>query len=567
MILLRQPWRLWQVLSVFALYFGGPRLGLGPYARLAGPVRLRLALARLGGAWVKFGQMLAMRLDLLPTAYCDELFKLLNQMEPFSYDDVRAIISAELGDVPERIFQSFETESFAAASIGQVHRATLHSGEQVAVKVQRPGVRATIRSDVEIMFSVSGLIDRMHLFGATRSRVVIEEFARWTTDELDYLVEARQAALLHENAEGDRSERIARVYPDLTTSRVLTTELIEGIPLLDILRAVRDGDTAVLASLAEAGHDLDRIARHLDWNMLNQVYVFGVFHADLHPANLFVLPGDAIGYVDFGIVGQLSDRLRRSLTRYGWLLFRGDIEAAVGELMRWIAPSTASDVASARWRLERAHQAFVYETLALRPEDPADRELPRGSAADNPYLRLASAVMDTVRDHELTVSGSVVAYLRMLVTLGALRHQLAARYDVVRTARRFFRRMMRQEAISWFDPRLSLERLDAARTRLQRGLDFVDFVESQEQFITAGTTSLFGVRNRLRAARQRLIRLGATTLIVGVVLYFVLADRAGTTALLPDGVPYEWAHAGLAILLVLLIVSLVLHLRQFGSTD
>ena len=98
--------------------------------------------------------------------------------------------------------------------------------------------------------------------------------------------------------------------PDLTTSRVLTTELIQGIPLLDILRAVREGDRAFLDALMEAGHDLDRVARHLDWNMLNQVYVFGVFHADLHPANLFVLPGDAIGYVDFGIVGQLSDRLR-----------------------------------------------------------------------------------------------------------------------------------------------------------------------------------------------------------------------------------------------------------------
>ena len=436
--------------------------------------------------------------------------------------------------------------------------------------MQRPGVRGTIRSDIAIMFSVSGLIDRMHLFGATRSRVVIEEFARWTADELDYLVEARQAALLHENAEGDRVERIARVYPDLTTSRVLTTELIEGIPLLDILRAVRDGDTAFLDALGEAGHDLDRIARHLDWNMLNQVYVFGVFHADLHPANLFVLHGDAIGYVDFGIVGQLSDRLRRSLTRYGWLLFRGDIEAAVGELMRWIAPSTASDVASARWRLERAHQAFVYETLALRPEAPGAPEDPedrRGPVADNPYLRLASAVMDIVRDHELTVSGNVVAYLRMLVTLGTLRHQLAARYDVVRTARRFFRRMMRQEAISWLDPRLSLERLDAARTRFQRALDFVDFVEAQEQVIAAGTTSLFGVRDRLRAARQRLIRLGATTLIVGLALYLVLADRAGTSALLPAGIPYEWAHAGLAVVLVLLIVSLVMHLRQFGSTD
>jgi hypothetical protein len=235
--------------------------------------------------------------------------------------------------------------------------------------------------------------------------------------------------------------------------------------------------------------------------------------------------------------------------------------------MRWIAPSTASDVASARWGLERAHQAFVYEALALRPGVPEDPESRRGPAADNPYLRLASAVMDTVREHELTVSGNVVAYLRMLVTLGTLRHQLAARYDVVRTARRFFRRMMRQEAASWLDPRLSLERLDAARTRVQRALEFVDFVEAQEQVITAGTSSLFGVRNRLRAARQRLVRLGATTLIVGAALYFVLADRGGTTRLLPAGVPYELAHAGLAVVLVLLIVSLVLHLRQFGSPD
>ena len=106
-----------------------------------GPVRLRLAFERLGGAWIKFGQMLALRFDLLPAAYCDELFKLLNQVEPFSYAEVRAIITEELGADPETIFQSFSHESFAAASIGQVHRAVLHSGEPVAVKVQRPGIR------------------------------------------------------------------------------------------------------------------------------------------------------------------------------------------------------------------------------------------------------------------------------------------------------------------------------------------------------------------------------------------------------------------------------------------
>jgi ubiquinone biosynthesis protein len=563
MILFRQPGRLWNVLKVFALYFALPRLHLGPYRAQSGPVRLRLAFARLGGAWVKFGQMLAMRLDLLPAAYCDELFKLLNQVEPFPYEDVRRIITEELKDVPERVFASFDTESFAAASIGQVHHATLHSGEEVAVKVQRPGVRQAIKSDIELMYSVSGLIDRTHIFGATKSRVVINEFSRWTADELDYLVEARNAALLQENAESDRRERIAHVYPHLTTSRVLTTELIQGIPLFDILRAIRDDDSAYLTELANAGHDLDRIALHLDWNMLHQVYVYGVFHADLHPANLFILPNDVIGYVDYGIVGQLSDRLRRSLTRYAWLLFRGDIEGAVSELMRWITPSQFSDVVTARWRLERAHQAFVFDTAALT----AATEIPRRSGAANPYLRLATAIMNVMRDEELSLSGSVVAYLRMLVTLGTIRHALAVRYDVVSYTRRFFTRLMKREMLAWFSPRQGVERLEAITTQMQRAVEFVQFLESQEQVITASTSGLFGLRRNLRQARQRLVRLGLAALVFGAALYFVLADPEDTTAILPAGVPYGWVHGGLVLALVIVLVLIVTHLRRFGHPE
>src|SRR4029453_18782191 len=127
--------------------------------RRPGPVRMRLALESLGGAWVKLGQMLALRYDLLSPAYCDELFRLLNQVGPFPYEDVRKIIRQELGAHPEGVFRTFDRESFAAASIGQVHRATLHNGDLVAVKVQRPGIRQTLQADIDLMYGMAWLLD------------------------------------------------------------------------------------------------------------------------------------------------------------------------------------------------------------------------------------------------------------------------------------------------------------------------------------------------------------------------------------------------------------------------
>ena len=299
------------------------------------------------------------------------------------------------------------------------------------------------------------------MFGGTGSREVIDEFAQWTADEVDYLVEARQAVLLHDHAKGDRFEHIARVYRDYTTSRVLTTELIEGIPLIEVMIARRDGDQAYLDAFAAAGHDLDKIVRRLDWNMLNQVFVFGFFHADLHPANIFVLPGDAIGYVDFGIVGQLPNRIRQSLTRYSWLLFRGEIEAAVTELMRWLAPTSQTDESAARWRLIRIHQTFLYDATADRSRMTSEAPGPIVASRENPYSKLAVDILETVRDHRLSMSPNIVGYLKMLVTLGALRHQLAVDYDLPDTVRRFVRRLARQQSLSLLDPRLAMERLYA----------------------------------------------------------------------------------------------------------
>jgi predicted unusual protein kinase regulating ubiquinone biosynthesis (AarF/ABC1/UbiB family) len=565
--LLRDWPRVWQVLVVLTRTFVAPALPFRRRNAPSRPVRARAALERLGGAWVKLGQMLAMRFDLLPAPYCDELFKLLNRVEPFPYEQVREIVRRELGDVPEVVFRAFAPEPFAAASIGQVHRAVLPTGERVAVKVQRPRIRQDMRTDIDLMYAASRLLDWTHLFGATRSRAVIDEFARWTADELDYLVEARQAALLYDHAQGERLEQIPRVYREYTTSRVLTLELLAGIPLIEIVAAVREGNAPYLRTLATGGYDLDRVVRHLDWNMLNQVFVFGCFHADLHPANLLVLPGDAIGYVDFGQVGQLPADVRDSLTRYSWLLFQGDVEGAIRELMRSLAPTPATDAAATRQQLLRVHQAFLYRlggaaTGATAAASAAGNAGRGHRGAENPYSSLAAEIMETIRTHELALSPSLVAFLKMQVTIGTLRHQLAPTYDLPQTARRFFERMVRRQGAAWLDPRLALGRAYGGAFRARRALELVEFMEAQQPLLAAAGDAYFGTRRRLQAVGRNLMALGGGALVVAGALYFVLADPQHARATVPPQIPYTWVHVALLVVLVLLILALVSYSRR-----
>jgi ubiquinone biosynthesis protein len=197
---LRLAARVWQAITILVRWIVLPALPLSR-DRPGRLQRMSVALEQLGSAWIKLGQMLALRLDLLPAAYCDELFKLLNEVKPFPYDDVRPIVHQ--GAPPEVVFRSFETRPFASASIGQVHCAVLMTGEAVAVKVQRPNIREIMRADIELMYSVAQLLDWTHFFEATNSHQIIDEFASWTTDELDYLIEARRAMLLYEHARGE----------------------------------------------------------------------------------------------------------------------------------------------------------------------------------------------------------------------------------------------------------------------------------------------------------------------------------------------------------------------------
>jgi ubiquinone biosynthesis protein len=515
------------------------------------PIQLRLALEHLGGSWIKLGQMLATRFDLLPAAYCNELLKLLNQVQPFPSEQVREVIRQELGDYPERIFRHFDPTPIAAASIGQVHRAVLPTGEPVAVKVQRPDARQVFASDIDLMYSLSGLFGRTGLFGATSGRWVIDEFAKWTADELDYLVEARQGIRLRQNATGDPLQCVARIWGGYCTSRVLTLDLVVGIPLIEIVYAVRDRDRQYLDRLREGGHDLRRIVRHLDWNMLNQMHVFGFFHADMHPANLFVLPGDAIGYVDFGIVGKLSGEMRQSMTRYAWLLFEGESDRAVAELTRWVSPASFARVGAARPELVQVHDEYMAKVNTAG-------QIPANGAG----MKFAEGILEIARRRGIEFAPNVVTYFRTLITADALRFELAPGYDLPWHVQLFFNRLIAQEAREGIRPRSVVTTAYDIALRADRV-----FEAAESQLVTAGALEarLFSIQSRVTTYSRRLAAAAVLILAGILLLHFVDTEPASRTApFLPSFVAtwLRWIVFGVLVVIVLGFIIDAFHLRK-----
>lgn len=295
------------------------------HVRPSGPDRLRTALEDLGGSFIKFGQMLALQPDILSLEYCNGLFDLLDRITPFDYGEVKQIFVVETGKTPAEIFDSFEPQPIATASIGQVHVAYLN-GRKVAVKVQRPNVETDFAGDIRLMAAAMTVIKRMHLRSLYWMLEPTGEFLRWTHEELDYRYEARYMDRLRRNASKNPHERVPEVFWPYTTRRTLVCEFFEGDTMLSYLRALESDDEQRVASLHQIGFEPDRTARHIIDNFLGDVFQHGMFHADLHPANLMILPGNTVGYIDFGITGIISRYSRRNLVALTLAYTRGDLE-------------------------------------------------------------------------------------------------------------------------------------------------------------------------------------------------------------------------------------------------
>ncbi len=316
--------------------------------------RIRLALEELGPTFIKFGQIISTRPDLLPPAVITELSRLQDRVPPEPWEPIKACVEDELGQPIEQIFATFDPTPIAAASLGQVHAATLADGHEVIVKVQRPNIERTIDVDLDILYDLARLAQNRTALGQTYDLIEIaEDFAYTLRGELDYHREGHNADRFRENFRDEPYLYIPEVHWDYTTRRVLVLERIYGIKIDDI------------DALDEAGYDRRQIAAHSARMITREILQDGFFHADPHPGNFVVMPGEIIGLMDFGMVGYLAPGDKADLARLYVVAMRQDVPGAADQLMRMGVADHRVD----RIALERDLRRMMHKYYGLSIEE------------------------------------------------------------------------------------------------------------------------------------------------------------------------------------------------------
>lgn len=280
--------------------------------------RLRMFLEELGSTFIKLGQIASTRVDIFPPGIIEELKKLQDAVPSLPFPRIKAVIESELGKPLEELFSEFSEEPLASASIAQVHLAKTFNGEEVVVKVQRPGVEKRVLADLELLLDITSLAERRlplaRLYGVHE---IAEELARAMRDELNFMIEAENADRLRRALSNEPNIYIPKIYWELSTPYVLTMERIKGVKITDYIQTP-EGD-----SLRK------KLAKQLAELFFKQIVIYGVFHADPHPGNVFVLPDGRISLTDFGLVGFLNKALKSNLLRLSQALAEQDVDTIV----------------------------------------------------------------------------------------------------------------------------------------------------------------------------------------------------------------------------------------------
>lgn len=381
---------------------------------ITGPERARQVLEQLGPTYIKLGQILSVRQDLIPIEYVNEFAKLQDAVSTFDFEDVSLLIRQELDASIEDLFLEFEREPIAAASIGQVHRAKLHDGTDVVVKVQRPGIRQVIETDIDIMYSIAEFAEE-HIQDAKiyRPTDVVDEFSRSIHAELDYTQEARNADRFLTNFKDDPHIYIPKVYWDFCSERVLTLEYIEGTKSSDFER------------IEELGFDRNEIATYGAKAFMKQIYEDGFFHADMHPGNVIIMDDGKIALIDFGMVGHLSDDVRNSLIDGLIATSKGDIDLFIEILRDFYAIS--EDVNVLELRVDLEYLLDKYYGRSLKQLDAST---------------MMVEMIGVLRKHQARVPASVALLSKGVMTISGFGSMMVPDFNATILAEPYARKLM-----------------------------------------------------------------------------------------------------------------------------
>jgi ubiquinone biosynthesis protein len=395
------------------------------HAHKSRPERIRLALEELGPTFIKLGQMLSTRFDLIPLEYITELRKLQDNVKPFPVEEVIRIIEKELGASVDQLFSQLDRKPVAAASIAQVHRACTAQGDEVVIKVRRPDIVHVIDTDIHILKDLAALLEK-HI---PESRVfdpsgLVSQFQGWICDELNFLQEARNVHRFKKYFTDDSTVYVPDVFWELTTDKILALEYIRGIPIDDTRQ------------LEEAGMDLPTIARNGTLFAFRQIFEFHFFHGDPHPGNLFVLPDHVIAPLDYGLMGRM-DRV---------------LVGHVGDLLRGIINNDPAMIVRTLIRLNRLKVDVDRESLRIDVSD----FLERYHAVPLHMLKFEYFFNDLVRlirRNQIQFPRNLYLMGKALIIMESVAQKLDPKFDIISIARTYFTKSMigRAEAERFFN--------------------------------------------------------------------------------------------------------------------
>ncbi len=449
------------------------------------PVRLRLAFEELGTTFIKLGQVLSTRQDLLPPAYIAELAKLQDAIPPLPTSVMVATIEAELGQSIATLFTAFDPTPLATASIAQVHAVTLPGGMEAVVKVQRPGVREQVLLDLEIAARLGRLIaGRFNLMERTGLNLpaLVEEFTYTLRGELDYLREARNAEVFQRNFVDEPLVFIPAICWEYTTARLITMERLRGFRIDDV--------GAILA----AGYDAADIATRSARLVLKEVFEDGFFHADLHPGNLFVMENGIIGVVDFGMVGTLDDATRTQLLLLVVAVVEQDADRITDFLVRLGVVNGSFD----RVMLRRDVQRVVTEYYGLTLEQVD-------------FSRLITNLSVLAQRHTLTLPPDLALLLKMLLMIEGLARTLDPNFNILAVAQPFGEQAIK----NLFTPERIMRQL--RRTALDLADLSIDLPRRFDRILRSAEQSVVTAREAATRT-ERLIQTAVNRLAVGILI-------------------------------------------------